>query len=106
MELIFAILIAPVVTGYLASLLCRLSLRRGRRPSWFVIPVAVASGVVVAWVVTFQQDLFHPSRWSSKLDGPFMLALVGVPAAVLAVVVALPIVGRYYDKYAQHHTKP
>jgi hypothetical protein len=106
MELVCAILIAPLVAGYLASLLCRLSLRRDRRPSWFVIPLAVAIGVVLTWLVTFQQDLFHPSRWSSKVEGSDMLAFAGVPAAVLAVVVALPIVGAYYDKYAQRHTKP
>ena len=87
MELLAAIIIAPLLTGYLSSFLSRLSLRRNRPPSWLIVPLGIAMGVVATWVVIFQKDLFHPSRWSSKVDGPFMLALTGVPAVLLAAAV-------------------
>jgi hypothetical protein len=105
-ELLAAIIIAPLLTGYLSSFLCRLSLRRNRPPSWLIAPLGIAMGVVATWVVIFQKDLFHPSRWSSKVDGPFMLALTGVPAVLLAVAVAIPVVYVYQQKYVRTHPKP
>jgi hypothetical protein len=106
MDLFFAIPIAPLVAGYLASLLCRVSLRRSRGPSWLIAPLGIGIGVVATWLVTFQEDLFQPSRWSSKVDGPFMLAVTGVPAVFLAAAVAIPVVYVYHQKYARSHPKP
>jgi hypothetical protein len=99
MELFAVIVIAPLLAAYLSSRCCRLSLRLSRAPSWLIAPLSIALGVVVNWAVTFQKDLFHPSRWSSKVDGPFMLALTGVPAALLAAAVAIPVVCLYRQKY-------
>jgi hypothetical protein len=107
MEMV-ALLIAPLVGGYLTDLLCRLSRRRNRRPTWLIVPLAVAIGVIATWGALFQTDLFHPSRWSSKLEGDdlFALALPGVPAAVLAAAVAIPILSLHYNKYARAHLRP
>ena len=108
MVILAALLIAPLVAGYLTDLLCRFSRRRNRRPVWLIVPLAVAMGVIVTWGVMFQTDLFHPSRWSSKLEGDNLLALAipGVPAAVLAAAVAIPILCLHYNKYARTHPRP
>ena len=101
-----AILIAPLVAGYLASLFCRLSSRRNKRPSWLLAPLSIAMGVVATWAATFQRDLFQPSHWSSKVEGSLMLTISGVPAAGLAAAVAIPIVCVYYKTYTRSHPKP
>jgi MFS family permease len=108
MAILAALLIAPLVAGCLTDLLCRLSRRRNRRPPWLIVPFAVAMGVIATWAVMFQTDLFHPSRWSSKLEGDdlFALALPGVPAAAWAAAVAVLILCLHYAKYARTHPRP
>jgi len=100
------ILIGPLVAGYLVSLFCRLSLRRDRKPSWFLAALGIALGLVATLAATFQKDFFQPSHWSSKVEGSAMLLITGVPAAVLAAGVAIPLVYFYGQKYAQSHPKP
>ena len=108
MVILAALLIAPLVAGCLTDLSCRWSRRRNKRPTWLIVPLAVATGVIVTWGAIFQADFFHPSRWSSKLEGDNLLALAipGVPAAVLAAAVAIAILGLYYRKYARTHPRP
>jgi len=100
------ILLGSLVAGYLVSLFCRLSLRRERKPSWFLAPLSIGIGLVATLAATFQKDLFQPSHWSSKVEGSCLLLISGVPAAVLAAAVAIPLLCFYHQKYAQSHPKP
>ena len=98
------ILIAPLVAGYIASLICRRLRRRDRRPSWLIAPLAIAVSVFVVWGATFQMDLFLPSRWSSgKVPMLGMLLISGVPSALVGAVAAIAVVYYYRLKYESTH---
>jgi hypothetical protein len=98
------ILIAPLVAGYLTSLICRLLGRRYRRPSWFTVPLAVVVSVSVVWVATFQTDLFVHSRWlTGKVPMWDMLLISGVPSASLGAVAAILVLYHYLRKYERTH---
>ena len=100
------ILIAPLVAGYFASLVCRVRRRKDRRPSWLTIPFAVAAGVAAAWIATFQTDLFIPARWSASGKVPMvdMLLISGVLSASVGAATAILVVYYYLRQYER--TRP
>lgn len=96
------ILLAPLVAGYLASVLGRIWRRRGRRPGWMAGGLAICGGVFATWLATFQLDLFMPWRWGQvggKVDLLFLLAVTGILAAVVGILPAAFIVDRHQRIY-------
>src|SRR6266487_2991868 len=94
--------LAPIVAGYLATVLCRMSLRRGKRPRWFVAAFCTLLGTFSALFATFQTELFRPEHWErrgGKHDLWIDFLITGVPSIVLAAVAAFEFVRSYRKDY-------
>lgn len=91
------IFIAPLIAGYLASVLCRVQRQRERRPSFAILVLAIIAGVFVSWFSTFQFDLFSPARWSSSGKVPMggLLIISGIPSFFVSTVAATVVVTRH-----------
>ena len=100
------ILIAPIVAGYLASLLARRDLSANKRPAWGSAWFAVVIGVVATWLATFRADLFRRPGQSaiSKAPMPMLLVITGFPAAVVGIAVAFPVTHHYKRKHERSLT--
>jgi hypothetical protein len=107
MELFGGILLALPVTIYVASLICRLSLQRGRRPRWSYTVVSGIFGTFIGLLTTFRTDLFRPQTWDrgGKVTVGAEIIIAGVVTLVLTSYVALFIVALYRRRYSAHaHT--
>lgn len=100
------ILIAPLVAGYLASLLSRFAARRQRRPGWVVGVCAISGAVLATWIATFQLDVFRPWSWSvvgGKVDLLWLLLMTGFLAGFVAIIPAAWVVDRHQKQYDKTH---
>jgi hypothetical protein len=100
------IIVAGLVAGYLAAVLCRLRCRRGKAPSWFAALGPSLVGLLAALAATFQGDLFRPSHWSSKTDGLTMFLIAAVPSSFVALALASSVVAYYREKFALSKSMP
>ena len=97
--------LAPILAGYLASVLCRMSLKRGKRPRWLIAGFCTLLGTFSALFATFRSELFRPERWDrGKHDLWIDFLIAGVPSAVLAAVAAFEFV-RLYQKDYEHSNR-
>jgi hypothetical protein len=87
------VILAPLVAGYLASVLCRLDKARGRRPGFVAFAMPVAIALVIVWVATFGDELLK--RTNGKVEMWAMLLISGVPAFIAGSIPAALIVDRF-----------
>jgi biotin transporter BioY len=99
------ILVAPLIAGYLASVLCRVQCQRKRRPSLAIVLLAILAGVFVSWFSTFQFDLFSPARWSNSGKAPMggLLLISGIPSLFVSTIAATVIVTRHRRSFDETH---
>lgn len=99
------IIIAPIMSGYFASVTCRLMRRMGYRPSDIITLLAIVFGVIMAWVSTFQMDLFSLHQTNGKVPLSIELLLCGVPSGFLGLFPASIVVARHQRIYDKTHQK-
>lgn len=97
-------LVAPFAAMYVASILCRVQVKYGKRPSWLAVLVSLSVGIVVAWFCSFRLDAFRPGRWSSAGGKTQLKWLMGVVAVVSFFTSALPV-GFVVDRFQKRYDK-
>jgi MFS family permease len=99
-------LVAPFTAMYVASVLCRLQLKNGKRPGWMVGLISLIVGIVVAWLCSFQLDAFRPWRWNTvggKVELQWLMGAVAFLSLLTSVVPAAFVVDRFQKKYDKAH---
>ena len=96
-------LLAPAIAGFLASILCGLSILRLQKPPWFHAFLCIAVGIFSSLLAIFSGDVFHPSRWPGRIPdqwGSFVMALAA--SIPFSIVVALVVVALSRERFKKH----
>jgi uncharacterized PurR-regulated membrane protein YhhQ (DUF165 family) len=86
------IILAPIVAGYAASVLCRLCARASRRAGFLVFAVSVVLGVVMSVVATFGRAAFFPGDRTWNKAGYVGEVMPAAMAALLLGAFAAAVV--------------
>ena len=100
-------LVAPFAAMYVASLVSRFQIKRGKRPGWAGGVLSLASGILIAWFCSFQFDAFMPWRWSTaggKVELQWLLGATAFLSVLTSVVPASFVMDRYQRRYDKTHT--
>jgi hypothetical protein len=101
-KLLLGFLLAPVLAGLLASVLCGLSILRDEKPPWSHAALSVLLGIFCSLWSIFQGDVFNPALWPAQIPGcwdSFAIALMPTIAfTTLAVLIAVALFRERYKK--------
>ncbi len=100
-------LVAPFAAMYVASILCRIQIGKGKRPGWLAGLVSLLFAILVALFCSFQFDVFRPWRWSivgGKTDLQVLIVFTAFLAFLVSVVPASFVVDRYQKRYDRTHS--
>ncbi len=100
-------LVAPFAAMYVASIVCRIQIGKGKRPGWLAGLVSLVVAIVIALFCSFQFDIFRPWRWSIVGGKTHLQVLVGVTAIVAFLASVVPasfVVDRYQKRYDKTHS--
>jgi hypothetical protein len=103
LTLLFGFLLAPVVAGLLASVLCSLSILRDEKPPWSHAILSATLGMFCSLWFLFGADVFHPARWPGRIPGrwnSFVMALG--PTFSFTIVVVLIAVALFRERLKKH----
>ncbi len=96
-------LLAPLIGGLFASVLCSLHILRDKRPPWYHALLSVALGILGALLVMFRGEVFHPERWPDRFPGQWSwlsTALAGsLPLTTVVVVIAVTLFRERFKKH-------
>ena len=99
----FGFLLAPVIAGFLASILCGLSILRLKKPPWFHAFLSIVLGVFSSLLAIFTSDVFHPSRWPSRIPEQWDSFVMALAASIpFSIVVALIVVALFQERFKKH----
>jgi hypothetical protein len=105
LTLLCGLLLAPVVAGLVASVLCCLSVLRNEKPPWSHAVVSTLAGLFSSLWMIFRGDVFDPSNWSYRIPGLWnSFLIVMVPSVPLTVAVVLVAVVLFQERYRSHLT--
>jgi hypothetical protein len=100
---LFGFLLAPVIAGFLASILCGLSILRLKKPPWFHAFLSIVLGVFSSLLAIFTSDVFHPSRWPSRIPEQWDSFVMALAASIpFSIVVALIVVALFQERFKKH----
>jgi len=101
--ILLGFLLAPVVAGFLASILCSLSILRHRKPPWLYALLSIALGIFSSLLVMFRGDALHPSRWHSKFYeqwDPLLMALTAsIPCSIFVTIIVVTLFRERFKKH-------
>ena len=103
LTLLFGVLLAPVITGLLASVLCCLSILRDKEPPWSCGVLSAMLGMFSSLWLIFGGDVFRPARWPSRIPGQwdsFVIALS--PSIFFTIAVVLIAEALFREHYNEH----
>jgi hypothetical protein len=103
--ILFGILVAPVIAGFLASVLCSLSILRHQKPPWSHALLSILLGVCSSLVAVFGGEAFSPSRWPARIPEQWDSFVMALAASIpLSIVVAIIVVALFQDRFKKHLT--
>lgn len=96
-------LLAPMIAGLMASVLCSLQILRDKRPSWSAGILSLLFGILSVWLLMFRSDVLHPGRWPNRFPGHWgQLAAALVASLFLTAVVILIAVTLFQERFRKH----
>jgi len=103
LTLLFCFLLAPVVAGLLASVLCSLSILRDKGPPWSHAILSAMLGTFCSLSVIFRGDVFRPAHWPGRIPEQwFSFVSVLAPSISFMTVVVLITVALFRERYNKH----
>ena len=99
----FVFLLAPVIAGLLASVLCGLSILRDQKPPWFHAFLSILLGNCTSLLAIFCDDPFHPPNWPSRIPGHWDSFVIAQASSIpFSAVVAVMVVALFQARYKKH----
>jgi amino acid transporter len=96
----FSFLLAPVIAGFVASVLCGLSILRRERPPWFHAFLSILLGIFSSLLAIFGSDVFSPAYWPGRIPEQWDSFLIVMAASIpFSVVVALIVVALFRERF-------
>jgi hypothetical protein len=103
MTLWFGFVLAPVVAGLLASVLCCLSILRDQKPPWSHAILSAPLGIFCSLWFLFGGDVLRPSHWPGRIPEQWdSFAIALVPSFSLTTVVVLIAVALSRERLKKH----
>jgi len=100
---LFGFLLAPVVAGFVAGGLCRLSVLRDREPPWSHAILAASLGMFSSLWGMFGDDVFRPALWPGRIPQEWDSFPIALPPSIaLTAVVVMLVVAVFRDRFKKH----
>jgi hypothetical protein len=97
------LLLAALVAGLSASVLCSLSILRNQKPPWYHALLSILLGIAGASLVLFGGDVLDPGRWPDRFAGQWGLVVTALAASLpLTALVVLIAVTLFRERFKKH----
>ena len=100
---LFVFLLAPVIAGLLASVLCGLSILRDKQPPWFHALLSTLLGIFSSLLAIFCGDVFHPAHWPGRIPARWDSFVIAMASSIpFSAIVAVIVVALFQERYKKH----